>query len=126
MNAISWRRASTRFARTTRSRGVVLDMKPGERYFMRVEIATGFMKGRGRLVLMSREQASYELDSSKLKRPDPDKQRVSLEVVHLQAAAAQSAAPKAAPASSPQIVPASASSNNRRHSSKRLRYMDGP
>src|SRR5919204_2688227 len=38
--------------------GVVLEMKAGEQYYMRVEIATGFMKGHGRLVLMPREQAS--------------------------------------------------------------------
>ena len=46
--------------------GVVLETKPGEQYYLRVEIAAGVMKGHGRLVLISREQASYELVSTKL------------------------------------------------------------
>src|ERR1700751_2543717 len=79
--------------------GVVLEMKPGEQYYMRVEIATGFMKGHGRLVLMAREQASYELVSTKLKPLDgnkvADKQRVSVEEAHPQAAPAAAAPAKA-------------------------------
>jgi hypothetical protein len=58
-------------------------MKAGQEYFLRVEIATGFAKGHGRLVLMSAEQGIYELKSSKLKPLDPskvvDKARVSVE-----------------------------------------------
>jgi hypothetical protein len=67
--------------------GMDLNLKSGQEYFLRVEIATGFMKGRGRLVLMPREQASYELRSAKLKPLDPskvaDKTRVSVAEVHL-------------------------------------------
>jgi hypothetical protein len=96
--------------------GILLDMKPGEQYFIRVEIATGFMKGHGRLTLMSREQASYELVSSKLKPLDADKvvakDIVSVEVAHPQAAppvkaapAAVEAAPKPAPPA-PELRPA--------------------
>jgi len=48
-------------------------MKAGQEYFLRVEIATGFAKGHGRLVLMSTEQGGYELKSSKLKPLDPNK-----------------------------------------------------
>ncbi len=88
--------------------GILLDAKPGEQYFIRVEIATGFMKGHGRLVLMSREQASYELVSTKLKPLDADKvadkERVSVEVAHpkaptpgAKAVAPVEAVPKAAP-----------------------------
>src|SRR5581483_5096049 len=53
--------------------GVELDIKPGQEYFLRVEIATGFMKGHGRLVLVSTEQGNYELKSSKLKPLDANK-----------------------------------------------------
>jgi uncharacterized protein DUF2846 len=84
---------------TFRQSGVVLEMKAGEQYYMRVEIATGFMKGHGRLVLMPREQASYELVSTKLKPLDgnkvADKERVSVQEAHPQAAAPAAAAPKA-------------------------------
>jgi hypothetical protein len=63
--------------------GIQLDTKPGQEYFIRVEIATGFMKGHGRLVLTSPEQGRYELQTSKLKPLDADKvsdrSRVSLE-----------------------------------------------
>ena len=65
--------------------GIELDTKAGQEYFIRVEIATGFAKGHGRLVLMSPEQGSYELKSKKLKPLDAskvmDKTRVSLEEV---------------------------------------------
>lgn len=65
--------------------GIELDTKGGQEYFIRVEIATGFAKGHGRLVLMSPEQGSYELKSKKLKPLDAskvmDKARVSLEEI---------------------------------------------
>jgi Protein of unknown function (DUF2846) len=53
--------------------GIELDAKAGQEYFIRVEIAAGMMKGHGRLILMSPEQASYELKSDKLKPLDPSK-----------------------------------------------------
>ncbi|HKW18857.1 MAG TPA: DUF2846 domain-containing protein [Terriglobales bacterium] len=53
--------------------GVELEVKAGQEYFLRVEIATGFMKGHGRLVLVSSEQGNYELKSSKLKPLDASK-----------------------------------------------------
>ena len=53
--------------------GIELDMKAGQEYFIRVEIAPGAMKGHGRLVLMSPEQATYELKSDKLKPLDAGK-----------------------------------------------------
>jgi hypothetical protein len=62
--------------------GLELDVKPGEKYYVRVEIAAGMMKGHGRLVLMAPEQGSYELKSKKLKPLDMskvvDRSRVSL------------------------------------------------
>src|SRR5260370_34843493 len=53
--------------------GMELDVKAGQEYCLRVEIATGFMKGHGRLVLMSAEQGAYEVTSSKLKPLDSNK-----------------------------------------------------
>jgi hypothetical protein len=62
--------------------GLELDVKAGQEYFLRVEIAAGVMKGHGRLVLMSPEQGSYELKSKKLKPLDEgkvvDRNQVSL------------------------------------------------
>lgn len=68
--------------------GVALDLKAGQEYFIRVEIATGFMKGHGRLVLVAPEQGRYEINS-KLKPLDSDKvedtAHVSVEEVNLSA-----------------------------------------
>src|SRR5215472_4045020 len=74
--------------------GVEMDVKPGQKYFIRVEIATGFMKGHGRLVLVPAEQGTYELQSSKLKPLDANKvddpSRVSVEEAHANAESATS------------------------------------
>lgn len=90
--------------------GMEWDLKPGQEYFLRVEIATGFMKGRGRLVVVPREQASYELKSSKLKPLDAgkvvDKDRVSVAEVQLAEAPPTPAPAVAQPA--PKLVEASA------------------
>jgi len=55
--------------------------------FIRVEIAAGFAKGHGRLVLVPREQGGYELKSDKLKPLDgnkvANKDVVSLDEPHL-------------------------------------------
>jgi hypothetical protein len=68
--------------------GLELDVKAGQEYFLRVELATGFMKGHGRLVLMSPEQGSYELKSKKLKPLDEgkvvDRNQVSLKDASLE------------------------------------------
>lgn len=67
--------------------GIDLDLKAGEDYFIRVEIAAGFAKGHGRLVLVPREQGGYELNSDKLKPLDANKVAnkdvVSLDEPHL-------------------------------------------
>lgn len=77
--------------------GIELDAKAGQEYFVRLEIATGFMKGHGRLILMSPEQAGYELKSDKLKPLDPSKvantAMVSTEEAHPGAASSQPPAP---------------------------------
>jgi hypothetical protein len=61
------------FRSNDKQSGTELDMKAGGEYFLRVEIASGFAKGHGRLVLMSPEQGGYELKSSKLKPLDSNK-----------------------------------------------------
>ena len=53
--------------------GVQLDVKPGQEYYIRVEIAAGMMKGHGRLILTAAEQGRYELQSNKLKPLDANK-----------------------------------------------------
>src|SRR2546430_2525074 len=61
------------FRSNDKQSGMELDMKAGQEYFLRVEIAAGFAKGHGRLVLMSAEQGGYELKSPKLKPLDSKK-----------------------------------------------------
>jgi hypothetical protein len=77
--------------------GVALDLKAGQPYFIRLEIATGLMKGHGRLTLVAAEQGTYELKSSKLKPLDQgkvvDKTRVSVEVAVLETSSPTSNAP---------------------------------
>jgi len=70
------------FTSNDKQSGIDLDTKAGEEYFVRVEIASGFAKGHGRLVLVSREQGGYELKSDKLKPLDANKV-VSKDVVSL-------------------------------------------
>ena len=76
------------FTSNDKQSGVDLDLKAGEEYFIRVEIATGFAKGHGRLVLVPKEQGTYELQSDKLKPLDEkkvsDKNVVSTTEPHLQ------------------------------------------
>jgi len=82
--------------------GIVLLAAPGQQYFIRVDIAAGFMKGHGRLQLMDVQQGTYELTSDKLKPLDAGKviakDKVSVEVAHPQPP--MQAAPAAAPVAS--------------------------
>src|SRR5215468_10549217 len=70
--------------------GIVLLAAAGQQYFIRVDIAAGFMKGHGRLQLMDGQQGMYELTSDKLKPLDESKvvakDKVSVEVAHPQPA----------------------------------------
>jgi len=83
--------------------GIVLLAVAGQQYFIRVDIAAGFMKGHGRLQLMDGQQGMYELTSDKLKPLDVGKviakDKVSVEVAHPQPPT--QAAPAAAPAATP-------------------------
>jgi hypothetical protein len=93
--------------------GIELDAKAGQEYFIRLEIATGFMKGHGRLILMSPEQAGYELKSDKLKPLDANKvantSLVSTSEAHPGATAEASKAPAAQ--STPKVVEVSTPAN---------------
>lgn len=76
------------FRSNDKQSGLELDMKAGQAYFIRVEIATGFWKGHGRLIQMTSEQGSYELKSKKLQPLDAsktvDRTRVSVEEAKLE------------------------------------------
>jgi hypothetical protein len=41
--------------------GAEIDVKPGDKYFFRVEIVPGFWKGGGRMTLMDAKQGEYEI-----------------------------------------------------------------
>ena len=68
------------FRSNDKQSGIELDLKPGEKDYIRVEIATGLAKGHGRLVSVAADQGTYEikklkpLDSNKVK----DTQHVSI------------------------------------------------
>ena len=55
--------------------GFEVDVKPGEQYYARVTIDMGFWKGRGRLTLMQKEQAAFELKKVKPLGADKVKNR---------------------------------------------------
>lgn len=59
--------------------GMDVDLKSGQDYYIRVEIAAGMMKGHGRMTLVAPEQGSYEI--KKLKPLDADKIKDSEHVV---------------------------------------------
>lgn len=41
--------------------GAVIDMKAGEQYYFRIDIKTGFWKGRGEITYMQKEQGALEM-----------------------------------------------------------------
>jgi uncharacterized protein DUF2846 len=94
--------------------GIDLDVKAGQDYFIRVEIAAGFMKGHGRLILTSAEQGRYEVQSSKLKPLDAskvvDSARVSVEEAKF-----ETPVPAAAPQAQPQAQPTLVQGQNTNH-----------
>ncbi len=66
------------FRSTDKQSGIEMELKGGEEYYIRVEIVSGLLKQRGRLVLMAKEHGAYEtkklkaLSASKIK----DRKRV--------------------------------------------------
>jgi hypothetical protein len=73
------------FRSNDKQSGAEVDLKPGQEYFLRVELVAGFMKGHGRVVAVVPEQARFELKAKNLKPLDADKvtdkERVSIEQV---------------------------------------------
>ena len=59
---------------------IEIDAKAGQKYFIRVEIATGLMKGHGRVVMMAPEQGESEIKRLKpLESSDVrDREKVAL------------------------------------------------
>ena len=94
------------FHSNDRQSGIDLDLKAGQAYFIRVDIAAGMMKGHGRLTLMSAEQGSYELKSDKLKPLDAgkvkDQARVSVAEAHPEVQPPAKPAAAVQPATQPQ------------------------
>ncbi|MGH9901928.1 MAG: DUF2846 domain-containing protein [Pyrinomonadaceae bacterium] len=45
--------------------GFEIDAKPGQDYYAKVNIETGFWKGRGRLTLVQNEQGAFEIKKTK-------------------------------------------------------------
>ena len=94
--------------------GIVLQAVAGQQYFIRVDIAAGFMKGHGRLTLMDSQQGTYELTSDKLKPLDAskvvDKDRVVIEVAHPQAPSPMVPSTIVIPTSMPIATPGTAAS----------------
>lgn len=59
------------FRSNDKQAGVEVELKSGQDYYIRVEIAAGMMKGHGRLILVAPEQGAYEI--KKLKPLDREK-----------------------------------------------------
>ncbi len=53
------------FRSNDKQSGLEMELKSGEEYYLRVEIVQGLMKQYGRLVLMTKEQGSYEIKKLK-------------------------------------------------------------
>jgi hypothetical protein len=65
--------------------GIDVELEGGQKYYIRVELVPGMMKGHGRLVLVAPEQGSYEI--KKLKQLDRDKIKDTEHVVATEVAA---------------------------------------
>ena len=60
--------------------GIEADLKAGQEYYVRIEIAAGAWKGHGRLILVQAEQGAYEIKNLKVLDADKvkDKELVSI------------------------------------------------
>ena len=96
------------FHSNDRQSGVELTTEAGQQYYIRVEMAVGFMKGHGRLILIPQDQGTYELRSANLKPLDAgkvaDKARVSVDQVHFEPAPTAPKSAAVAPAPKPASV----------------------
>ena len=53
------------FRSNDKQAGIESELKAGQEYYIRVELATGFMKGHGRLMSVAPDQGSYEIKNLK-------------------------------------------------------------
>jgi hypothetical protein len=67
------------FRSNDKQAGIDVELKGAQDYYIRVELATGFMKGHGRLISVAPEQGSYEI--KKLKPLEADKVKDAQRVV---------------------------------------------
>ena|SRR5436189_3054039 len=58
------------FQSNDKQAGIMLDLKTGEEYYIRLEIAEGVWKGKGRLVLVPKEQGAFEIQKLKPLKKD--------------------------------------------------------
>lgn len=72
------------FRSNDKQAGIDADLKAGQTYYIRVEIAAGLMKGHGRLVSVAAEQGSYEVKSLKALGTDKVKDTQHVVPVSLQ------------------------------------------
>jgi hypothetical protein len=61
------------FRSSDKQSGIHLELEEGQVYYIRVQIATGFLKGHGRLVLVQPEQGSLEIKKLKYLYADKNK-----------------------------------------------------
>jgi len=61
-----------------KSSAITLEVKPGQEYYVRVEEATGFWKGHGKLILVMPEQGGPEY---KLQKPIEEDRKVAKELI---------------------------------------------
>jgi Protein of unknown function (DUF2846) len=61
-----------------KSSAITVDAKPGQEYYVRVEEATGFWKGHGKLTLVMPEQGSPEY---KLQKPVEEDRKMAKELI---------------------------------------------
>ena len=73
------------FRSNDKQAGVESDLKAGQDYYIRVELATGFMKGHGRLVAVGPDQGSYEIKNLKPLSADKVKDGAHVIPVNLEA-----------------------------------------
>ena len=59
------------FRSNDKQAGVEVELQPGHKCYIRMELASGFMQGHGRLTSVASEQGSYEIQN--LKPLDADK-----------------------------------------------------
>lgn len=71
------------FYSNDRQAGAFIEGKAGESYYVRIELATGALKGHGRVVLVPKEQGEFEVKTLKWLDPDQIRNREIVKVAEL-------------------------------------------